>query len=175
MLMTKRCFKCNRDLPIEGDNVAFYRHPETVDGFLGKCKDCTKKDVATYRQNNISAVLTYEHQRQRQPERLAKKREYGRKAYQRPEIRAQREEYRSRSEVRARAAEHHQKSREKFPEKYRARMLVGIALRAGTLLRAPCKLCGSDKKLNAHHEDYSKPLEVAWLCSACHNKEHPRI
>ena len=27
-------------------------------------------------------------------------------------------------------------------------------------------------KVQAHHEDYTKPLEVTWLCSACHAKVH---
>lgn len=36
----------------------------------------------------------------------------------------------------------------------------------GVLVRQPCEVCGS--KAQAHHNDYSKPLEVRWLCPLHH-------
>lgn len=56
------------------------------------------------------------------------------------------------------------------PEKNRARNLLNIAVREGTLTRQPCQACG--KKAQAHHEDYSKPLEVIWVCQAHHCALH---
>lgn len=35
---SKNCFKCNIEKPL----TDFYKHPETTDGRLGKCKECTK-------------------------------------------------------------------------------------------------------------------------------------
>lgn len=58
------------------------------------------------------------------------------------------------------------------PEKYRARTAVGNALRDGRLQREPCEVCGAHAE--AHHDDYSKPLAVRWLCFA-HHREHHRI
>lgn len=39
-----------------------------------------------------------------------------------------------------------------------------------------CQDCGeSGKKMNMHHEDYTKPLDVQWLCTACHGKRHRKM
>jgi len=57
------------------------------------------------------------------------------------------------------------------PEKVTARLLVYAALKKGILYKAPCEVCGS-KKVQGHHEDYSKPLKVRWLCPKHHKMEH---
>ena len=35
-----------------------------------------------------------------------------------------------------------------------------------------CEACGQIKPLVAHHKDYSRPLDIVWLCKSCHMKEH---
>jgi len=57
------------------------------------------------------------------------------------------------------------------PEKYRARTAVGNAIRDGRLFKKDCEICG-DSNSQAHHEDYSKPLDVRWMCFTCHRAEH---
>lgn len=58
------------------------------------------------------------------------------------------------------------------PGKREARHAIAYALQTGRIQRKPCEHCGSQKRVHAHHHDYSKPLEVTWLCSICHGKEH---
>ena len=40
--------------------------------------------------------------------------------------------------------------------------------------RQPCEQCGA-LPADAHHDDYSKPLDVRWLCESCHGIEHRRF
>lgn len=58
------------------------------------------------------------------------------------------------------------------PEKRSAQKKVGHALKTGKLERQPCEVCGTTENVHAHHDDYSKPLEVRWLCVAHHRVEH---
>jgi hypothetical protein len=59
--------------------------------------------------------------------------------------------------------------RRRFPLKAAAHAAVACASRRGTLVRQTCQVCGSARS-HAHHDDYSKPLTVRWLC-ALHHKE----
>ncbi len=54
--------------------------------------------------------------------------------------------------------------------KDRARIVVNLAVRRGELHPKVCH-CGN-RKSEAHHHDYSKPLEVEWLCRQCHADLH---
>lgn len=59
-------------------------------------------------------------------------------------------------------------------DKLRAHALVRQALRAGTLKRGKCEVCGS-LRVDAHHDDYSTPLEVRWFCRTHHQKHHAEM
>ncbi len=57
--------------------------------------------------------------------------------------------------------------------KVAARRAVGSAIRSRRLAKKPCESCGIPET-EAHHEDYSKPLDVQWYCRKCHSKRHPQ-
>lgn len=62
---------------------------------------------------------------------------------------------------------------QKSPERIRIQSAVRNALRRGDLMRpTSCSRCLKPCKPQGHHADYSKPLEVTWLCKACHTLEH---
>lgn len=60
---------------------------------------------------------------------------------------------------------------------YWAHRMVAAAIKHGDLVRPPiCSKCGkTDEMTEAHHHDYSQPLDVTWLCRACHLDEHGRM
>jgi hypothetical protein len=69
--------------------------------------------------------------------------------------------------------------RRKFPLKKAANAAVYNALKNGTLIRGKCEACAKKNqetksyyRVLAHHCDYSKPLDVMWLCVACHIEWH---
>jgi len=55
--------------------------------------------------------------------------------------------------------------------KYLAHKRVENAIKTGKLQRRPCEVCGAERA-HAHHDDYSKPLDVNWLCAAHHRERH---
>ena len=57
-------------------------------------------------------------------------------------------------------------------EKNRARDAVKKAIASGKIIRMPCNICSSISRTEAHHKDYSKKLEIVWLCSAHHKAVH---
>ena len=67
--------------------------------------------------------------------------------------------------------------RERWPEKAAAHRAVALAIARGDLVPQPCGVDGCDTgdQVQAHHPDYSKPLEVEWLCVTHHHEEHVRL
>ena len=63
--------------------------------------------------------------------------------------------------------------REKYPNKYKAHNLVNNGIRDGKISsKNSCEECFSEFSFEAHHDDYSKPLDVRWLCALCHKRWH---
>jgi hypothetical protein len=69
--------------------------------------------------------------------------------------------------VRRWRAEH----RETYRMLTRAHNAVHRALQRGTLIKAStCAFCGGDGYLEAAHTDYTRPLDVLWVCRPCHRQ-----
>jgi len=71
--------------------------------------------------------------------------------------------------------EYRQEYQKKYPIKASARAAVGYAISRGEINRPTrCEKCGCECALHGHHDDYSKPLDVRWLCPACHFDWHKK-
>lgn len=53
------------------------------------------------------------------------------------------------------------------------RLWVRRSIKAGHMKKQVCEVCG-EIKVDAHHDDYAKPLDVRWLCRSHHREHHER-
>lgn len=59
------------------------------------------------------------------------------------------------------------------PDRALAHQKVTHLIKSGKILKSSnCILCGKECKTEAHHPDYSKPLDVMWICRKCHIDIH---
>ena len=141
--MSKICFKCG----IKKQISEYYCHDRMADGHLNKCKDCTKKDVHERFKKDPEKLRAYDRKRANEPHRLAARKEYaetdqGRLATKKAKTKWDREN--------------------RF--KKNAHLKTQRVLKKGILIKTACEVCGHDD-VEGHHPDYSKPLQVMWLCS----------
>lgn len=80
-------------------------------------------------------------------------------------------------ENRERAREIQRRANNRYPEKNRARGALRRAIKRGDVVRGEKCFEGGDcrGRIEAHHEDYSKPLDVVWLCNRHHNARHRKL
>jgi hypothetical protein len=66
-----------------------------------------------------------------------------------------------------------------WPEQARAKWLVQKAVQRGKIDKpSRCQMCGRlfpPHKLQAHHHDYARPLDVSWYCGLCHKAVHKKL
>lgn len=150
----KICFKCKKPKELS----AFYKHPRMADGHLNKCIVCAKEDVAARVERKRKDPEWLEAEMERQRQKQARARANGTAIVLTGEKRAA----------------VNKKYRINNPEKRRAHDAVTNALRCKKIQRKPCEVCASIDS-EAHHEDYSKPLDVVWLCPKHHAERHRQM
>ena len=146
----KACIVCH----VIKDAEEYYAHPQMADGHLGICKECHKTRMNKRREDKLEEIHEYDRQRGLLPARKARVRaNYGR------------------------WPRDHKAERARYLDKYAARVKFTVAIRAGKIPGPPlaCQRCFLEKPLEGHHEDYSKPLEVIWLCTFCHGLRHREL
>lgn len=124
-----------------------------ADGHLGKCKDCTKQDSIENRNSKLEYYREYDRKRSDNPDRIEMRKEYSKTLS--PEYT---------NEIKRAYIKRN-------PEKRKAHQAVSNAIRDGKLIRESCEKCGNDDS-EAHHDDYSKPLDIRWLCKKHHMEFH---
>jgi hypothetical protein len=152
--MKKKCNSCGIVKNLED----FYVHKKMADGHLNKCKDCVKTRVMKHRELNLEDIHKYDRVRGRTDSRKKK-------------VRAN---YKNKYGIDPEWTQARKRDKEKWlaanRDKRSAHIKVGNAIRDGKLSRQQCEKCG--KRAEAHHDDYSKPLEVRWLCKPHHLELH---
>lgn len=58
-------------------------------------------------------------------------------------------------------------------EKKLAHSRANHAVKIGVLEKQPCSQCNAPTA-DKHHHDYSRPLDIVWLCRKCHKAEHAK-
>ena len=147
--LMKTCFKCHKHKPLS----EFYAHPQMSQGTLNKCKECTKADARRQHYKNMADPQWVASERDRQRVKERARRAAGRAG---PD-----------QEAKNRWARRN-------PHKVRAQHKARTAVIKGKIAKLPCEVCGS-ANVQAHHDDYSRPLDVRWLCAKHHAEHHVRV
>lgn len=173
------CKTCN----ISKADADFYTSNRT------RCKECIKASVRSNRLDKIDHYRAFDRARGSQPHRVAARAEYaqtpnGAAAHQRARAkyastdasRAAKRAYLQSEKGKANRAETMRIQAQRHPERHKARTMFGNAVRDGRVIPWPiCAIPDCCGKPQGHHPDYSRPLDVVWLCDAHHKAAHAMV
>lgn len=154
----KVCSKCE----IEKEDSEFWKRNNRKSGVNSECKECAKvRRTTNYKENaqefRDKRKIYYSKNR----EKLAK----GQIESQKGNVRYRKYQNRYLMEKR--------KSGDK---KFLARHILFLAVKGGMIIRPEaCSQCNEKEKIEGHHYDYDKPLDVIWLCQGCHRALHRKL
>jgi hypothetical protein len=145
---------------------------------LHRCNLCSRTSEETRFYNRVFSRCAECHAkcvRQNRAEKLEYYRAYDAKRFlEQPQRRERNEAYNKSSRGKEVKKGNIQKWQSLNQTKRKAHISVNNAVRDGVLEKPlACQVCGStERRIHGHHEDYSKPLEVIWVCPPCHREFH---
>ena len=142
----KECGGCGMSKPVS----EFHNSSVNEDGKQNRCKVCQR----VYREKRKGEVKIVEREK-KTVDMVLYRREYHRT--HREQMNRLKREWMERNK-----------------DRMRVKNATRYAIKVGKLVRAPCVVCGEDL-VEAHHPDYSKPLEVVWLCHTHHLEVHGKV
>lgn len=157
----KICIKCKRGHTLG----SFYRNNKNKDGLHSWCVDCCRE----------ANLKRYDAKRWKEYYEKDKKRrdEYQISYYAKNRERVSARCHAYNQKNRAHQNELHVKWKKNNPMAVKAHNLVYEALKKGTLTKLPfCEICNRNGFVESHHEDYSYPLNVLWICRSHHRRHH---
>lgn len=163
--ITKKCTKCGTIKPLS----EYHKNKMGKYGHKSCCMVCELERNRQYRINNPDKIKAHN-----------KKYYHENKERERERFRRYREEHKEREALRYQAYRIENADRIKIrkenyykshPEVVKAHSTIGNAIRLGKIKRQPCVVCKATPA-DGHHEDYSKPWDVIWLCKPHHSRLH---
>ncbi len=184
---TKTCSKCK----VAKSTDDFYRSAKYKDGYRTDCKQCNRERARRWESTvrGMQAVKAARERARQKPDYVEKNRasvvKYQKTERGREVLRLARARYNATEKGKATAlaftrayrktpggkAAYARGDRKRDQAKVRARKAVYQEIKMGRMVRGDCTGCGAPKA-HAHHEDYSRPLAVVWMCRRCHDQHH---
>ncbi len=151
----KFCSKCK----LEKDESDFWIRNNRKSGVNSECKECAKiRRTQAYRERNAEMREKRRIYYQKNRQKLCKSQVDSQKGNRRYR------KYQNQYSI---------KKVKSGDKKYVARRILNMAVRCGMVQRPDsCEKCFARIKVEGHHEDYNKPLDVVWVCKKCHLEIH---
>lgn len=122
----------------------FYKYSSSKDGLQSYCGVCARARVCQWNRDNPGrSSLRRQQRRKNNPDRMRKL-----------------------------DTKHKARHRKRHRDRAVARQMITTRLQNGGLTPDPCTVCSTTENIQSHHPDYSKPLEVVWLCKKHHQDLH---
>lgn len=164
MQESRMCTVCKVEKPYS----FFYKSKKGKNGYAEQCKACRiEKDRQYYKKNPEICLAKHARWAKRNPDKI---------------IKNQRSYYeRNKEKILDKMRESRKKNGYASTKAYRQRNkhkidchnFVALAVKLGQLKKLDyCEKCKINCIPHGHHHDYTKPLDVIWLCRKCHGEEH---
>lgn len=176
----KKCSKCE----IEKNETEFWVRKNRKSGVNSECKTCASlrrrsldkekinKQQREWRKKNpgYATKINSEYQKKNKE----KVNEYHREWYQKNKDKFREQRSHQRERINSWARGYTKKEEVRF--KLNANGLLNYHVKRGNIVKPQsCQICSEVRKLESHHHDYKKPLDIIWICIPCHKAIHKRL